>query len=73
MSKPTFQEGLDGLQSSEATFLRKGDWFGPSWTNHWIKVELTLPKEAAETDDPVVCETALSPERGLIDAISSRV
>jgi alpha-mannosidase len=39
LTKPTFDEAM------KQTFkpAKKGDSFGPSWSNHWFKVSLTLP------------------------------
>jgi alpha-mannosidase len=28
---------------------KKGDSFGPSWTNHWWKVQLTIPEDWSRT------------------------
>lgn len=39
--KPSFEEA----KKQRYTECAKGDAFGPSWTNHWVKVELTVPKE----------------------------
>jgi alpha-mannosidase len=38
-SKPSFEEAM------KQTFkpAKKGDSFGPSWTNHWWKVSVTIP------------------------------
>ncbi|KAF8128024.1 glycoside hydrolase family 38 protein [Boletus edulis] len=41
LSKPLFEEAL------QQTFkpAKKGDSFGPSWTNHWWKVKVTIPSD----------------------------
>ena len=52
-SKPSFQEGVQGLSS--ATALKKGHRFGPSWTNHWVKVDLKIPKDFQQSPEPVIC------------------
>jgi alpha-mannosidase len=43
-SKPTFEE------AKRATYkpAKKGESFGPSWTNHWFKVTIHIPSEWAE-------------------------
>ena len=38
-SKPTFEEAMK--QKFRPT--KKGESFGPSWTNHWFKVSLVIP------------------------------
>jgi len=40
-SKPSFEEAK--RQSYRPT--TKGELFGPSWTNHWFKVTLHIPKD----------------------------
>ena len=30
--------------------LKKGDRFGPSWTNHWVKCSIKVPKEWKEKE-----------------------
>lgn len=40
-SKPSFAEAK--RQTYKAT--KKGEQFGPSWTNHWFKIALHIPKE----------------------------
>ena len=39
MSKPLFEEAM----KQEFRPAKKGDSFGPSWTNHWWKVSLKIP------------------------------
>jgi alpha-mannosidase len=43
-SKPTFAEAKRQTYKP----AKKGDSFGPSWTNHWFKVTLHIPKEWEE-------------------------
>ncbi|KAK8850374.1 hypothetical protein IAR55_004292 [Kwoniella newhampshirensis] len=43
-SKPTFEEAKRQVYKP----AKKGDSFGPSWTNHWFKVTLHIPKEWSE-------------------------
>ncbi|KAI0640866.1 glycosyl hydrolases family 38 N-terminal domain-containing protein [Trametes meyenii] len=39
LSKPSFEEAL----KQKFKPAKKGESFGPSWTNHWWKVSLTIP------------------------------
>ncbi|PCH42793.1 glycoside hydrolase family 38 protein [Wolfiporia cocos MD-104 SS10] len=39
LSKPTFEEAM----KQQFKPAKKGDSFGPSWTNHWWKVSVTIP------------------------------
>ncbi|KAI0632608.1 glycosyl hydrolases family 38 N-terminal domain-containing protein [Trametes polyzona] len=39
LSKPSFEEAL----KQKFRAAKKGESFGPSWTNHWWKVSLTIP------------------------------
>ncbi|TYJ52493.1 hypothetical protein B9479_006887 [Cryptococcus floricola] len=43
-SKPSFEEAKRQTYKP----AKKGDSFGPSWSNHWFKVTLRIPKEWAE-------------------------
>ncbi|OCF39360.1 hypothetical protein I317_06845 [Kwoniella heveanensis CBS 569] len=56
LTKPTFEEAVTALRSEETKLYRKGDWLGPSWTNHWLKVELKIPADYAKSDEPVMFE-----------------
>ncbi|WWD20554.1 hypothetical protein CI109_105030 [Kwoniella shandongensis] len=40
-SKPSFEEAKRQVYKP----AKKGDSFGPSWSNHWFKVTLHIPKE----------------------------
>ncbi|KAJ3983926.1 glycosyl hydrolases family 38 N-terminal domain-containing protein [Lentinula detonsa] len=40
ISKPTFEEAM----KQKFKPAKKGDSFGPSWTNHWWKVSVTIPE-----------------------------
>ncbi|KAF9529896.1 glycoside hydrolase family 38 protein [Crepidotus variabilis] len=40
LTKPTFEEAMQQKFKS----AKKGDPFGPSWTNHWWKVSVTIPE-----------------------------
>nr|XP_019002605.1 uncharacterized protein I203_05090 [Kwoniella mangroviensis CBS 8507]OCF66066.1 hypothetical protein I203_05090 [Kwoniella mangroviensis CBS 8507] len=54
--KPTFQEATAQLKSRDVKPYRKGDWLGPSWTNHWLSVDLTIPSEYKQSIEPVMFE-----------------
>lgn len=41
LTKPSFNEAM----KQKFKPAKKGDRFGPSWTNHWWKVKLTIPAE----------------------------
>jgi alpha-mannosidase len=60
-SKPGFQEatqafapGKTGSEGSKE--YKKGDRLGPSWTNHWVHVELKIPESFQTANEPVICE-----------------
>ncbi|CBQ67971.1 probable AMS1-alpha-mannosidase [Sporisorium reilianum SRZ2] len=65
-SKPTFDE------AKRQTYLKadKSIKFGPSWTNHWLKLKLTVPKDWVKKEwlqlefDPG-CEALIYSEDGL--------
>ncbi|KII92975.1 glycoside hydrolase family 38 protein [Plicaturopsis crispa FD-325 SS-3] len=46
LSKPSFAEAM----KQKFKPAKKGDSFGPSWTNHWWKVSLTIPGYWAQYD-----------------------
>ncbi len=54
ISKPTFNEAV-GKIDKEGGIISKGYLFGLSWTNHWLKVEITIPEEARSSEQ-VICE-----------------
>ena len=41
LTRPTFKEAT----SHEFKQTHVGEWFGPSWSTHWIKVHLKVPSE----------------------------
>jgi alpha-mannosidase len=41
LTRPTFKDAV----SHEFKKTNVGSWFGPSWSTHWFKVALTIPKE----------------------------
>ncbi|KAF7980211.1 hypothetical protein HWV62_39313 [Athelia sp. TMB] len=43
LTKPTFDEAMKALKEKKFKPAKKGDSFGPSWTNHWWKVHVTIP------------------------------
>ena len=46
LSRPTFQDAT----SHEFNDTHVGASFGPSWSTHWIKIELKVPQELQEKD-----------------------
>ena len=53
-TKPGFDEAVIQLEA-DGQPLQKGFMFGLSWTNHWVKAEITLPEET-KTAEQVICE-----------------
>ncbi|UQC80066.1 glycosyl hydrolase family 38 [Colletotrichum lupini] len=45
-TRPTFKDAV----SHEFKKTEVGAWFGPSWSTHWFKVVLTVPKELRDKD-----------------------
>ncbi|CED85351.1 glycoside hydrolase family 38 protein [Phaffia rhodozyma] len=43
-TKPTFEEA----SKSKYKPVKKGESFGPSWSNHWFKIAVKVPKEWAK-------------------------
>ena len=41
LTRPTFKEAT----SHEFKETHVGEWFGPSWSTHWIKIHLKVPSE----------------------------
>ena len=41
LTRPTFKDAT----SHEFRPTSVGEWFGPSWSTHWFKVQLTVPQE----------------------------
>jgi alpha-mannosidase len=54
MSKPTFEEAIVQLQN-ECRPYRVGDWLGKSWTNHWVKAELSVPDAFLQSEEEIIC------------------
>ena len=54
-SKPGFDEALTRL-NEEGKPLTKGFKFGLSWTNHWVRAEITLPEQVRGAEQ-VICES----------------
>ena len=54
MDKPTVEEGMQAAMSSGVRPIEQGHLFGPSWSNHWVKVELTIPPNVG---DDVICKS----------------
>ncbi|KAF8309652.1 glycoside hydrolase family 38 protein [Clavulina sp. PMI_390] len=43
--KPSFHEAMEQADKDGWKEAKKGDSFGPSWTNHWWKVSLRIPSD----------------------------
>ena len=41
LARPTFQKAT----SHEFKPTKTGEWFGPSWSTHWFKIQLKVPSE----------------------------
>nr|XP_019011845.1 uncharacterized protein I206_03951 [Kwoniella pini CBS 10737]OCF50626.1 hypothetical protein I206_03951 [Kwoniella pini CBS 10737] len=54
LEKPTFEEATAQLKSGVGKTYKKGDWLGPSWTNHWLAVELIIPDTYKKYKEPPV-------------------
>ena len=54
MDKPGFDEAIEML-AKKGKELKKGHIFGPSWSNHWVKVDITLPNAMKKGDHDVIC------------------
>jgi len=54
MTKPTFDEAMAQLNTPRAALVEKGFKFGPSWTNHWLRVNLRIPEQFRDRE--VICE-----------------
>ncbi|ORY26759.1 glycoside hydrolase family 38 protein [Naematelia encephala] len=55
MSKPTFGDALSRFLSSSTSGLQlepcgMGTTFGPTWTNHWVRVEMSFSPDWAQYD-----------------------
>ncbi|KAL9934910.1 hypothetical protein V8E36_005986 [Tilletia maclaganii] len=48
-TKPNFKEAT--AKDKKYVPLKKGDRFGPSWTNHWVKFVFEVPKDWREEED----------------------
>ena len=56
-SKPNFEEAVKQLSGGAGVrALCKGDLIGTSWTNHWVKVDITLPTELRTAQQQRICE-----------------
>ncbi|RDL36852.1 Alpha-mannosidase [Venustampulla echinocandica] len=46
LSRPTFKEAT----RHEFKPTSVGDWFGPSWSTHWFKAQITVPSDLCKKD-----------------------
>lgn len=65
LSRPTFKDAV----SHDFKPCKPGDWFGPGWSTHWVKVELIVPeylrdKEHLEFKWDADCEGMIWTEHG---------
>jgi alpha-mannosidase len=65
LSRPTFKDAT----SHDFKSAKVGEWFGPSWSTHWFKVQLTVPKhmldkEHLELEWDANCEGMIWTEHG---------
>lgn len=70
LTKPSFEEALEGLQGEEARQITKGFRFGPAWSNHWLKVVLRIPEPARGEEEVIFefdpeCEAMIWNEDGM--------
>ena len=47
LARPTFKDAT----SHDFKPTKVGESFGPSWSTHWFKVALTIPKELLKKED----------------------
>ncbi|KAE8270386.1 hypothetical protein A4X09_0g1942 [Tilletia walkeri] len=67
-SKPNFKEATS--KDNKYVSLKKGDTFGPSWTNHWVKFTFEVPKDWRDEEDVQIefdpsCEALIFTEDGI--------
>ena len=55
MTKPTFEEASKALEGDDVKEISVGHLFGPSWSNHWVKAELSIPESYAKSGQEVIC------------------
>ena len=55
MQKPTFGEAVQRLRT-EGKRIEKGHQFGPSWSNHWVQVDIKLPPEFVNSPYGAICK-----------------
>lgn len=51
-----FEIGQNAIQAGQGAPLGKGQRIGISWSHHWVKVEIKIPPEWVDYNEPVVCE-----------------
>lgn len=65
VDKPTFKEAMAQLATNAARPIKVGHSFGPTWTNHWVKVQLKIPESFVKARQDVLCESDLTPRVNL--------
>ena len=48
-----FPEAKEAFDAGKGRPAKKGDKIGPTWSHHWFKVDITVPKEYQKD---VICE-----------------
>ncbi|RSH89663.1 Glycoside hydrolase, 38 vacuolar alpha mannosidase [Saitozyma podzolica] len=51
-----FDIGQNAIQAGQGAPLGKGQRIGISWSHHWVKVEIKIPPEWVDYNEPVVFE-----------------
>ncbi|KAK0567954.1 Glycoside hydrolase, 38 vacuolar alpha mannosidase [Tilletia horrida] len=67
-TKPSFKEATSS--DKQYSPLKKGDTFGPSWTNHWVKFTFEVPSQWRDEEDVQIefdpgCEALIFSEDGV--------
>ena len=58
LTKPSFDEAMKLAEGKWKT-AHKGESFGPSWSNHWWKIDLVIPR-AWQGEQVVWCKSSFS-------------
>ncbi len=55
-TKPSFQEVQESLLASTQAY-KLGHKLGPSFSNHWVTIDITIPPAYQQAEEPVLCES----------------
>lgn len=47
LQRPSFAKAMEDAEENWRP-AHKGDWFGPSWSTHWFKIEVRIPSDWPE-------------------------